>query len=551
MKIPAVLSRIWAALRAPTPKPATVTAVAPSEKTGWGPRLLELLGHAEQDPATARKYELPNILDGVRPAKPSAATDVVLAFDGAYREAMAMDDMAAPAAWGVGTAFGPGLSFLGFPYLAELAQVSEYRIPAEALSTEMTRRWGEVVNTDDTDKSDACQQMEEALVQFKVRDHVRETVLKTEQFGRGHIMPNIKGQDNDRARQLPLLEIPKGSLLGFSCVEAYWLTPYSWNSTEPQRPDFYRPQSWFVLGKKTHHTRIMTMILREVPDLLKPAYDFAGVSMTQLMMPYVQRWFRTAKNVNDLINIFSVVTLSTDMAALLSAPVDSPESLISRLRGFTQMRDNRGMLAIDKATEELNCNEVSLASLDKLQAQAQEHLATPARMPLSKFFGTTPAGLNATSEFEMQIWYDYVHSMQELGATVHMKRILDLIQMHLFGKVNPKIQWKWLPLDEPTGKELAEQRKAKADEATAYVAMGAVAPEEVRGNLQDDPESGWDNLVGEAPEPPAEQEHALGEKSADNDANRSEEAATANHARAKEMLAAKPAPGSSPGNKGK
>ena len=327
-------------------------------------------------------------------------------------------------------------------------------------------------------------------------------------------------------RQLPLTTIEQDTLQGFTCIEPYWLTPYSWNSTQPERPDFYRPQSWFVLGKKTHHSRLLTFIFREVPDLLKPAYDFSGISITQLMMPYVNRWLRTAKNVNDLINIFSIVTLATDLQALLQDPL----KFKARLDAFVAQRDNRGLLAINKGTEELTTNNVTLASLDKLQAQAQEHMATPARMPLIKFFGIVPTGLNSDGgETEMLVWYDYAHAMQELGYSPHMKRVLDLVQMDLFGSVDDDITFEWLSLYEPTAKEKGEMRKADADRDQVFINSGVVSPDEVRERLRRDPESGYEDLQGDAPPAPQMQEQQLG-------AELGEQGKQADHERAKEMI---------------
>lgn len=445
------------------------------------------------------EYRMPDVLPGVRPANPPRGDALKLAMDSGYQETMATDAAPiAPAAWGLGAGtLGPGLAFLGFPYLAELEQITEYRIPAESLAFEMTRRWLKLKNKGKNDLEKKIAEITERSEQLHVRDTFRECAMKTEQFGRAHIAINIKGQDDDVTRQLPLTKIEKGTLVGFTCIEPYWMTPYSWNSTKPSQPDFYKPQSWYELGKKTHHTRYLTMIFREVPDLLKPAYDFAGISMTQLMMPYVTRWLRTAKNVNDLINIFSVVTLATDLSTLLS----SPEKFWARLQGFTQMRDNRGIMAINKGTEELTINDASLASLDKLQAQSQEHMATPARMPLIEFFGITPAGLNASSEGEMQVRNKNVRGMQEAGFNKHIERVIAFLQMDLYGEVDPDITHEWVPLYEPSGKELGEIRKADSDRASVLIEKNVISPDEERNRLRMDPESGYNGLEGDAPEP--------------------------------------------------
>jgi len=75
--------------------------------------------------------------------------------------------------------------------------------------------------------------------------------------------------------------------------------------------------------------------------------------------------------------------------------------------------------------------------------------------------------------------------------------------MDLYGKVDDDLAWEWFPLYEPSGKELAEIRKSDADRDAVYLDKNVVAADEVRDKLRDDPESGYTNLEGDAPEPPS------------------------------------------------
>lgn len=506
----------WGSTSADEPKTGAAVASKPVGSMSWARAALGREPTYEFDPMPGGvrvEYTMPRDLPGVRPATLPQEGDgtngtVTLAMDSGYKEQLATDS-GDPTAWAglnMGAGFvGPGLAFLGFPFLAELQQITEYRTPCESLATEMTRKWGKLKNSGKKDLTEKITEITQCMDEMQVRERFRWGAYITETFGRSHLFVSIKDQDDDRSRQLPLTEIAKGSLVGFRTVEPYWVTPYSWNATHPERPDFYKPSSWFVLGRKTHATRMLTFIFREVPDLLKPAYSFSGISMTQLMMPYVNRWLRTAKSVNDLINIFSIVTLSTDLQTLLQSDLtgQSNKGLLARLRAFTQTRDNRGIMAINKGTEELAMQNVPLGSLDKLQAQAQEHMATPARMSLLKFFGITPSGLNATAEPEINAQNDYVHAMQEHGFNAHMKVVLILIQQHLYGPtgVEKDLTWEWLNLYEPNGREKAEIRKADADRDGAYIEKNVISPDEVRNRLRMDPESGYDGLEGDAPEP--------------------------------------------------
>lgn len=505
--------RSWLARRLAPPVTVSADTMAspPDRRRGVSRIALERTAEAIQPIAGAyRQYAAPELPPGVRPAAtpPSAA----LTFDEA--PAMALDSFTGNCySWlNQYNSFGCGLYFPGYPYLAELTQISEYRAPPETLSTEMTRKWLKLIGKGEGDKSDKIAEITARMEELKVRDLFERAALLDGEFGRSQIIFNIKGQDSDAARQLPLTiddgGIKQGSLQSMQCFEPYWSTPFSWNAMYPEREDFYKPTSWYVMGRKTHTTRILTFIGREVPDLLKPSYNFGGISLSQLMQPYVNAWLRTRKSVNDLIHNFSVTALATDMATTLQDG-DDGQGLIARATLFTQNRDNQGLMLINKESEEIQKHDTSLASLDKLQAQAQEHMAAPAHVPLIKLLGVVPTGLNATGEGEIQVWYDHVRAMQDKLFGRNFEIVLKVVQLDLYGSIDEDIHYEWVALDEPTKKELSEIRKSDADMGTGYINAGVISPEEERERLQDDPLSGYDNLSGPAPEPqvdPAEGE---------------------------------------------
>lgn len=488
---------------------------------------------------------------------PAGLGEPMLAFDDAQNAPM----------WAYLNQANCGMGFPGYPYLAELSQRSEYRSPTETLASEMTREWidvtvrgkastkkrkarGEEIEGEDADGDgdidggleDKIEQLEDALEQFKVRGHFRKLAELDGFFGRGQLFIDVeppRSIDPDEWRQLPLIVDPatikKGSVKGFKPVEPLWTTPYNYNSTDPTRPDFYKPRAWFVIGKRTHASRLLTFISREVPDMLKPAYNFGGLSMSQLMESYVFRWLRTSNSVSDLIHTFSVMVLKTDMAAVLSGDSKAGMGLMDRVRLFTQTRDNQGAMLIDKTREELEAVNVPLAGLHELQAQSQEHMAAPAHIPLVKLTGITPAGLNANSEGEIKVWYDFVRAMQLFFFGPHLKHVIEILQLHLFGEIDEAIGFTFVPLNSPTVKELAEIRKSNAETDDKYVAMGAISPEEVRERVAADPDSGYNNLSGPAPEPPAQldAEHGAGleKDKAEHGAKLQEKAAESAHER--------------------
>ena len=429
------------------------------------------------------------------------------------RAEMAMDDASGGYPYGgylggqtVAGQLNFGLYFPGYPYLAELAQRSEYRQPVETLAKEMTRQWITFKSKGGGDKEEKIAKIEEAFERHNVQALFRKVTELDGFYGLGMIFIKIKGhKELNNPLVIDSRSIEKDSLEGFNTIEPMWITPLVWNSIDPTIPTFYNPQQWVVLGQTIHSSRLLKFISREVPDIIKPAYNFGGISLTQLIDPYVQRWLKTVDSVNRLINNFSIITLATDMSAILQG--GGPEvyaGLLDRMRLFSKHRDNQGIFLHDKMNEELSQVAVSLAGLAELQAQSLEHMAYPTHEPLVVLTGVTPSGLNATSEGEIDVWHNWVHSMQEQFYRPNLERVMRIVELDLFGAIDDDITFDFEQLKEVDGEALARIRKSDAEAASVYIQDGVVDAQEERERLAKDPDSGYVNLdVNKVIEPPA------------------------------------------------
>lgn len=422
--------------------------------------------------------------------------------DGVKPNGLAMDN--SPLGnFGADCFFGTG--FIGYPRLAELAQISEYRSVSETTANEMTRQWIEIKSVGEEDNSEAIKQIEECYERLNVRDVFRKAIETDGLFGRGQILVQIKDHDGKLANPLLLTEktIAKGSLKALVNIEPMWTTPAPYNAIDPTLPDFYKPKAWYVMAQEIHASRLFTLISRPVPDMLKPAYNFGGVSMTQLMMPYVERWLRTVDSVSDLLHSFSLSGIKTDMSAILSGSDDGDTNIMLRAELYNRLRDNRGLMLLSKDEEEFFQFNTPLSGLDALLAQSQEQMAAPSHTPLVKLLGITPSGLNASTEGEITVYYDHIRAMQENLLRDPLDKLLKLVQLHLFGKVNDNITFDFVPLQQMSETELSTIRKSDTDRDVAYIQAGVVSAEEVRGRLASEPDSGYNGIdVEDVPEMP-------------------------------------------------
>ncbi len=392
----------------------------------------------------------------------------------------------------------PGAGFPGFQYLAMLSTRAEFRAFATTLSTELTREWIDFTSeeNDGDDSQDKIKAIRDEFDRLKVQEVIQRSAMHDCYYGRGQIFIDIDSQD----RSLPLILDPrtivKGSLKSVSTVEAVWTTPSAWNAIDPAAPDFYKPRGWFMLGQNVHASRLLTVVTRELPDILKPAFNFSGMSLSQLAEPYVDNWLRTRQSVSDLINIFSITVLKTPMSQVLQGGDDNG-SLFARADLFTALRSNKGLMLLDKEYEDLMQINTPLSGLSELQSQSQEHMASVSKIPTMILTGISPTGLNASSEGEIRSFYDNIKAQQNTFWRMPIETILKVVQLSLFGEIDPRIGIKFNPLYQMTPKEIAEIREAKSRTDCAYVDHAVLGSDEIRTNLADDPESGYQGIDAE------------------------------------------------------
>lgn len=390
--------------------------------------------------------------------------------------------------WAANALFHEGQGFFGFPYLAELLQRAEYRHAAEIWSEHAVRKWIKLTG------GSAAQRkaIEEEFDRLDVRTVVETWTYHDQAFGRGQIFMDFGDADRPAELATPLRLIdtkvsPRRPLRALKAIEPVWSAPGVYETSNPLKQDFYKPHDWIVYGKRVHHSRMLTMTSRPLSDMLKPSYAFAGLSLVQMMKPYVDNWLRTRQAVSDMVNSYSILNLKTDMSSTLAG--GDCADLFRRADLANETRDNRGLWLTDKDMEELENIAVPLSGLHELQQQAQEQLASVSRIPLSIYLQISPTGLNANSDGETRNFYADVHSMQEKNMRPGLATILQAVQLSLFGKMIDGLTFEFLPLWEMDDKDKAEMRKADADADIGYVNGGIISPEEVRERLSNDESS--------------------------------------------------------------
>lgn len=453
---------------------------------------------------------------------PFKASEPVI--DGVIGSSIAMDSLptASPlySEWGLvsGSALPslPSVRALGYPLLSLLAQDPIIRAIVETLADEMVRKWCELKYTgDETGEDKKVAEITDTLKALKIEKLFRDAKI-TDGFMGGAMLFIDMGDDTDTdagmAEVKTRLTISKekvrpGSFKGLRLIEPLTCYPAQYNTTNPMAPHFYDPQTWWVMGKEVHASRLLKFVSNPVPMLLKPAYSFFGISMAQMALDFVERFTTVRVSVAEVVRKFSLSILSTDMTQVLEPAgtgdgLNAGDQLKKRALMFRLLRDNDGLMVIDKEKEDYTQINTPLSGLHDIMWKQFELIAAVARTPAVKLLGISPSGFS-TGDTDIRNWYDQVLSQQEKSFTDPLKTVIDLIQLSRYGEIDPSVTFEWVPLYEMDALQAAEIRKSDCDTDCAYIDRGVIAPEESRKRLRDDPKSGYNGIdADDLPEMP-------------------------------------------------
>ena len=319
----------------------------------------------------------------------------------------------------------------------------------------------------------------------------REAARHARMFGIRHVLFQVDGIDYTAPFNLD--GVTPGSYRGISQIDPYWLTPEFdiGGLQDPAQRHFYEPTWWRLPnGMRVHRSHFIILREEEVPDILKPTYFYGGLPLPQLIYERVYAAERTANEAPELALTKRLVTMKASLENYLT----DQNEVTDRLNAFNQLRSNHGFL-ITGEDEDVTQIDTSLADFDALLMSQYQLVAAIARTPATKLLGTSPKGFNATGEHESDSYDQELVSIQTANMTPILNRHHDLLCRSDFSQYpGLSISAEWNPPRMAKEKEKAEIGLLKAQTAQTHIAAGVIAPDEERGRLVADPESGYSGL---------------------------------------------------------
>ena len=276
--------------------------------------------------------------------------------------------------------------------------------------------------------------------------------------------------------------IEPGSYKGFAVVDPIWIT-YDFNTEEfldPISPSFQVPTWINTHNRRIHHTWCIRVLNSEVPDILKPSYYYAGLSLTQML--YERVWCA-----DKLANEAPLLAMTKRLLIAdgnLEQMIGDPRHTNIFFKAINYFRDNFSIF-VKKPSMKVTQLDTSLEDLAPLTSYQYQLVSGIAQIPVTKLFKNVPTGLQSTGEYE---WDDYAQTLMEIQVRDYTPLLRKHFELYCASyypeRKDLKLDIEWEPIDIPKMKEQVQMMSQMSQSIGSLVSQGLIDVSEGRTILR-------------------------------------------------------------------
>lgn len=335
------------------------------------------------------------------------------------------------------------------------------------------RKWREW----DVGISDKAEQIE---AQFRVRAKTLEATWKARLYGGAGMLIGLSDRELDAPIELD--RVGPGDLRYLTVLTRKEITVGDMED-DPREERYGRPR-FFEIRTNTGEvlrvdpSRLVEFHGDDLPSPFTSGSAVYGWSDSILLAIYKACRNLDATMANIASLIFDAKTDIIKMPDFMANIVDPAfeEAVIKRVAASRMIKGNHGVMLLD-AEDEYETKSYTFSGLDNVADRFMVVAAGSADIPLTRFLGQSPGGLNSTGEGDLANYYDKVQALQTIEMQPEMNVLDEVIVRSAGGGSLMESPYEWRPLRQMTEAQRSEIRSRDAD-TISKLAMSGVLPDE-------------------------------------------------------------------------
>lgn len=347
----------------------------------------------------------------------------------------------------------------------------------DIIPADMLREWFTLSDIDPDKQSE----FDRAVLKTQIKDRLDKGLRWGRLYGGAVAVILIKGHENSLDKPLDIKSVMPDSFAGLMVLDRWsGVFPGAELVEDMTDPDFGLPEYYEIrsgenqrLIAKVHHSRILRFTGRNLPYLEKIAEMYWGESEVEPVYEDIVLYDSVMANMGNLTFQANVDTLAIKNLEQLFAvgSTEQQKRFWSMMQAQSVCKSNFGTRLIDQETQ-LSTQQYSFAGFNYVVDAVQTNLSAKTHIPVTKLFGRSPAGMNATGESDMQNYYDYIDGLRESKLRPVLERLVPIICMSTWGEVPEEMRIVFPPLWTPTAMEVAQIAGAKSQAIIAAFQSG-------------------------------------------------------------------------------
>jgi phage-related protein (TIGR01555 family) len=185
---------------------------------------------------------------------------------------------------------------------------------------------------------------------------------------------------------------------------------------------------------RVHHTRVIRFEGEDLPFFQKLYEQGWGLSVIEPLWDRLIAFDSTTQGAAQLVYKAHLRTINVEnLRETIAMGGQAYEGLIKQFDMIRFMQTNEGITLLD-SKDTFSVSQYSFSGLDLLLIQFAQQLSGAAKTPLTRLFGQSPAGLNATGDSDLRNYYDSVKADQESSLKHEIKKLLDIMHRSVLGR---------------------------------------------------------------------------------------------------------------------
>lgn len=376
--------------------------------------------------------------------------------------------------------------------------------PAE----DMTREWFDTVFDDPEGKN--TKTIEQAEKRFGIKAKVLGAIRWARLYGGSVLIIGLRGEKLDQP--LDVSRVRRGQLQYLHVLDRHRIAPTGQLTTDLESPNFGLPETYTVAESSVmvHWTRLLRFGGQPLPYFAWRENGMWDDSELQHVMDSVMDHDQAAGQIASMMFEANVDVVKVSDLTTLAATDKGAESIKRRFGLAAVMKSSNRMFIID-AGETYEKKSNSFVNLDKVLEKFQVETCAAADIPMTKLFGQSPGGLNATGESDLTNYYDRISSDQEARLLAPLSRLYEVVARSELGGLPDDFDIEFRPLWQIPASVQSDIDKKNMERDTGYITAGVLTEGTVARNLKaagtypemtDEDVELAEELADEPPEPP-------------------------------------------------